>query len=210
MSVFTGMSNPEFPSTDRRLIERLVAPVPIDQEAWDRFVGVYRPVIVRLLVRQMRMPSHDAEDVTQKILLRVRQKGNQWTAKKSGRFRDWLVRVTRNYAISALRKKRRDPTVVMSIEDLDPPEDRDLESEAFDRVQAVAALTWASAKVQRVTRRTTWQAFVRTTSGRESTATVATDLNISLQDVYEARHRVQQRLAAAVEHYKCPFQPIER
>lgn len=68
----------------------------------------YQDMIYRLALSYLRSP-HDAEDVTQDVLLRL------YTAKKDfesdDHLRFWLVRVTANEAKKALRSRRVTPSL---------------------------------------------------------------------------------------------------
>jgi RNA polymerase sigma-70 factor (ECF subfamily) len=48
-----------------------------DELAWEEFVGIYRPVIVRVAMLKGLQPS-DAEDLAQQVLLAVSAKIPEW------------------------------------------------------------------------------------------------------------------------------------
>ena len=79
---------------------------PADRSAWEDFVEIYRPLIVRLAT-QMRMQPADAEDVAQQVLLSVAGAVDTFDPKKA-KFRTWLNRVARNAILNALTRCKPD------------------------------------------------------------------------------------------------------
>ena len=81
---------------------------PADQAAWQEFVEIYRPVILRL-ARQKGMQEADADDVAQEILVAVARAVEQREHDpKRAKFRTWLGRVAHNAILNALTRGRPD------------------------------------------------------------------------------------------------------
>src|SRR5262249_6822800 len=80
---------------------------PDDPEAWDEFVGQYRPMIEGWC-RSWGLPPSDIEDVTQDVLLRLLAAIRQFEYDPSRSFRSWLKTVTRNALTDFTRARRRD------------------------------------------------------------------------------------------------------
>ena len=81
---------------------------PADQAAWQEFVEIYRPVILRL-AQQKGMQAADAEDMAQEVLAAVakaveRREHDPQRAK----FRTWLHRVANNAILNALTREKPD------------------------------------------------------------------------------------------------------
>jgi len=69
------------------------------------FAASYGPAIRRYLEALLKN-AHDAEEVTQEILLRVHEHGLGRASPERGRFRDYLKKAVRNAALAFLRKKQ--------------------------------------------------------------------------------------------------------
>ena len=67
---------------------------PKDEQAWEEFVRYYKAFILMLL-RQMKIPLHDGEDLTQAILVKIWKKLESFDPKKA-KFRTWLSTLIRN------------------------------------------------------------------------------------------------------------------
>lgn len=190
------------PDTRVSLILRL--PDAGDAEAWNEFVGLYRPLIFSL-ARRGGLQLADAEELTQEVLLAVAGAVTRWEPDPGrGRFRSWLARITRNLLVNYLFDRRRrgwecggsdfremieqhpDPAAVAEAE---------LVQQEYRR-----CLFWAAAKrVRGQVQETTWQAFYRTAVAGQLPAEVASQLAITAATVYVARSRVLARVKAEVE-----------
>ena len=81
---------------------------PADQPAWQEFVEIYRPIILRL-ARQKGMQEADAEDVAQQVLLAVARAIEQREHDpRRAKFRTWLHRVAHNAILNALTRGKPD------------------------------------------------------------------------------------------------------
>ena len=67
---------------------------PKDEQAWKEFVKYYKTFIFMLL-RQMNIPQHDCEDLTQTVLVKIWKKLETFDPKRA-KFRTWLSTVIRN------------------------------------------------------------------------------------------------------------------
>lgn len=81
---------------------------PADQAAWEEFVEIYRPVILRL-ARKKGMQDADAEDVAQKVFLAVAKavQEREHDARRA-KFRTWLHQVAHNAILNALTRGKPD------------------------------------------------------------------------------------------------------
>ena len=81
---------------------------PADRAAWQEFVEIYRPVILRLAQRK-GMQAADAEDIAQEVLSVVAKAVEQWEHDpQRARFRTWLHRVANNAILNALSRGKPD------------------------------------------------------------------------------------------------------
>ena len=79
-----------------------------NQEAWDEFAAIYRPVICRLAVLKGLQPA-DAEDLAQQVLVSVAGAIDRWEPDaERAKFRTWLRRVADNAILNALTRRRPD------------------------------------------------------------------------------------------------------
>jgi RNA polymerase sigma factor (sigma-70 family) len=78
-----------------------------DDESWEEFVLYYRHFIY-IICRRMNQNHHDAEEITQKILLKIWNAIESFEYDKNRRFRSWLYQVTRNAVRDHCRKQTRD------------------------------------------------------------------------------------------------------
>lgn len=82
---------------------------PRDQEAWQKFDGRYRSVVLgwagHLLQGLGRGDAQRAEDITQDVLASLVRTFQEFEYDRTRSFRGWLHRVTQNACISACRRK---------------------------------------------------------------------------------------------------------
>ena len=81
---------------------------PADKAAWQEFVEIYRPVILRL-AEQKGMQAADAEDVAQEVLAAVAKAiAEREHDPQRAKFGTWLHRVAYNAIIDALTRRKPD------------------------------------------------------------------------------------------------------
>jgi RNA polymerase sigma factor (sigma-70 family) len=90
--------------TRQTLLERLK--VQRDDKSWEEFVLYYRHFIY-IICRRMNQHHHDAEEITQAILLKIWKAIDKFEYDKNRRFRSWLYQVTRNAVRDHCRKATR-------------------------------------------------------------------------------------------------------
>lgn len=90
-------------STRYTLIERIQN--GDDHEAWEDFVGHYKPFIYFLL-NQMEIHTSDQDDMVQEILIRLHNKVGQYIQERA-LFRSWLGSVIKNTVKNCLDKNNR-------------------------------------------------------------------------------------------------------
>lgn len=189
----------DFPETESVLLAQIKSLE--DQQAWEQFVSIYRPVIMRLASKR-GMQKADAEDLTQQVLLSVAKSIDRWKKQnESVRFRHWLHRVAKNAIINAMKRKPRDLAVGGSTvgnrlseqpSGKDPIEEVELEYRRELFLQAASI-------VQGEVEPETWQAFQRSVIEGMPIEKVASDLCKSIGKIYAARSRVMRKLKKAIE-----------
>lgn len=168
-----------------------------DQQAWNEFLAVYQPVIIRLAQRQ-GLQEADALDLVQNLFSRIAKKAKNWRHDGAiGTFRGWLAVTIRNLAIDHFRKQQRLPTSVSDSQLQQIPATIDHE---FDLQQRRQLFHWAACRCRSEFTPKTWDAFWLTAIEHRSVVEVAADLSISSGAVYIARSRVLARIRALVEN----------
>jgi RNA polymerase sigma-70 factor (ECF subfamily) len=189
----------DFPETRNSLLERVQS---LDDDAWQEFVAIYRPVVCRL-ARKRGLQHADADDLAQRVFIAVgRAIGNWQPDPDRGRFRAWLGTITRNAIINALARRPPDAaaggtSILERIEeqaDTDERTQHDLELEYRRSV-----FRWAARRVRDEFGDGTWNAFWLTTVEGRDIAETAAELGKSPGAVYAARSRVMRRLRNEIE-----------
>ena len=189
----------QFPDTRESLIIQVKNPE--DRVAWEQFVAIYRPVIVRTALAR-GIQTADAQDLAQRVLLAVVSAIGDWEKRgESIRFRHWLRRVTRNAILNALSRVPEDQAAGgSSVQGL-------LAEHRQPDPETVSLIDWeyrrelyqqAARIVRRDVQADTWRAFELTVIDGISNQAAAKELGKSLGTIYTARCRVMQRLRDAI------------
>ncbi len=96
-----GLSSP--------VVENRKAPDPASIPTWEEVAEDYGRFLYSLAYR-LAGNHHDAQDLVQEVLLRVRRGLVNY---KPGNFEGWLSRITTNAFLDRVRKQKRRPTVSM-------------------------------------------------------------------------------------------------
>ena len=190
------MSN--MPETRHSLILQIQDPT--NQEAWDAFTQIYRPVVYRL-ARGRGLQDADADDLTQQVLMSVARAIPDWQRQPNTRFRHWLSRIARNAILNALTRNRQQVGVggsdfLKSINNV-PECSNDLETQLNYEYQR-QLYRRAAEIVRESVNEDTWLAFLHTVVEGESTAVVAVRLGKTIGNVHAARSRLMRRLQTVV------------
>ena len=78
-----GAAVTDFPETRESLIVRVKD--PDDRDAWEQFVGMYRPVVYRV-ARRRGLQEADAQDLAQHVLMSVAGAIDQWEKREGIQF----------------------------------------------------------------------------------------------------------------------------
>jgi RNA polymerase sigma-70 factor (ECF subfamily) len=178
---------------------------PADQAAWQEFVEIYRPLILRL-ARQKGMQDADAEDVAQRVLLAVSRAIEQREHdRQRAKFRTWLHRVAHNAILNALTRGRGDRGVggsamlaVLNQHTSHAGPDSDLLRLEHRR----EVFRWAARRVRREFQPETWSAFWLTAVEGRDVADVAEEFGKNAGAIYAARSRIMRRIQEIVAQYE--------
>lgn len=176
-----------------------------DRDAWDEVMAIYGPLVLRMALRQ-GLQRADAEDVVQHVFLALFQSVEKWLDQSErGRFRNWLIGISRNVALNTLNRKPKGgigiggPDEYDRLGQLKVSEDQ-LASE-FDIEYQREVYRWAANKIQADVDPKTWDAFRMTHVDGVSIGDAAKSLGVGVGQIYVARSRVMKRLQTLVSQY---------
>ncbi len=186
---------PSAPETRDSLLIRLNR--ADDNAAWEEFVALYRPVIVRLAMSRGLQHS-DADDLAQQVLVSVSRKIPEWQSNdRRAQFRTWLSKVVRNAAINMVTRRRNDrghggtsALILINGEPADSCTDEHVLTMEWRR----EAFRRASDQIRDEFQSATWEAFWLTAVDGLSPAEAAKRTGKSVGAVYVARSRIMARL----------------
>jgi RNA polymerase sigma-70 factor (ECF subfamily) len=177
-------------TTSISLLERLRQPG--EQEAWERFVELYTPLLFHW-ARHIGLQESDAADLVQDVFTCLVQKMPQFVYDRGKSFRAWLRTVTFNRWRDNQKQRGKEPLARngSSLQGLASPETFDsFWEEEYRRYLVGRALQLMRLEFQP----TTWQACWEFVVADKPAAQVAAELGISENAVYLAKARVLRRL----------------
>lgn len=177
-----------------------------NRAAWAEFDRRYRPILVAFL-RRMGLNENDAGDVAQETLTCFVQdyRLNKYD-RQQGRLRSWLIGIARCRLadLQRLKRRRREQRGESAIEGLPGEVEADsiwdAEEKRFIFEQAVAELR----RTARFNVRTI-EAFDRVVLKHEPVETVSSQMDLTPQEIYNAKNRVVERLREIVKQYEMSF-----
>lgn len=172
-----------------------------DAAAWDEFVAIYRPVIVRLALAH-GLQNPDADDLAQQVLFSVARRVPDWEADpQRAKFRTWLCRVVRNAALNALSRRKPDRaaggTTALTLINGKAASDCD-DAELLELEWRRQAFRWIADQIRDEFQPQTWEAFWLTAVDGLSAAEAAKQTGKSIGAVYVARSRIMARFQEQV------------
>jgi RNA polymerase sigma-70 factor (ECF subfamily) len=183
-------------STPASLLERLRHQEQ-DQQAWDRFVELYTPLLFAW-TRRLGLQASDAADLVQEVFTVLVQKLPEFAYHPQQSFRAWLRTVLLNRWRDACRRRAVLPVQQHDtpLPDAVGPDPAGEFAEAEYRRHLVArAVELMQAEFQPVTWKACWEFVV---NGRPA-AEVAQELGVTVNAVYLAKGRVLRRLRTELE-----------
>lgn len=169
-----------------------------DDEAWQRLVSVYSPLI-RGWLRRHATAEHDLDDLVQEVLTVVIRRIPEFERQpRVGAFRCWLRTITVNCLRDFWRSKRIRPQATG---------DSDFQQTLNQLADSASGLSklWDAEHDRHVTERLlelirpnfnqkTWQAFKRVAIEGSPASEVAAELDMTVNAVFIAKSRVVSRL----------------
>jgi RNA polymerase sigma factor (sigma-70 family) len=178
---------------------------PADRAAWEEFVEIYRPVILRL-ARQKGMQAADAEDVAQEVLAAVAKAiERREHDPKRAKFRTWLHRVAANAILDAVTRRKPDrasgdSAIQAVLDQRESPGGPDSDLLRLEYRREV--FRWAARRVRKEFRADTWNAFWLTAIDGRSVTDAAKELSKDTGAIYAARSRIIRRIQEKVKEYE--------
>lgn len=182
-------------ATSLSLLERLRHSP--DEEAWQRFAGIYQPLLEKWL-RAYAQSQADIDDIVQDVLLTVfRKLGEFEHNQQTGAFRAWLRTTAVNRLRLMWRQKRpaleSDYQVFFGKLDLlaDPCSEL---SRRWDQEHDTHVAGQLLLQLEQEFTSATWQAFRRQVVEGTSASKTAQEMGLSVNAVLIAKSRIMKRL----------------
>jgi RNA polymerase sigma-70 factor, ECF subfamily len=183
-------------TTSLTLLERLRSAG--DDEAWNRFVKLYTPLLY-YWCRRVGLQPDDAGDLVQDVLTHLVRKLPDFQYRPDGSFREWLRVVTINKWHE--RQRRRGISTAAGSSGLDQipaaAEDWSLEEYEYRTHLVRGALPLIAPEFSA----TTWRAFEQHVLAARDAHEVAAELGIRVGTVYAAKSRVLTRLRVELARF---------
>ena len=164
-----------------------------DQEAWERFVQLYTPLLF-YWAQRTGLQTQDARDLVQEILTIVFRKIPHFNYDPGKSFRSWLRTVTMNKHREFCRKKtisRNAATGSILNQVIDPkmsPES------TWDLSYHRSLFATAMKGLEKEFRPRTWQALCRFVLEHRPAAEISAETGVSVWTIYAAKSRLLARL----------------
>jgi RNA polymerase sigma-70 factor (ECF subfamily) len=171
-----------------------------DQDAWQRLVELYRP-LVAYWCRRWGADEPDTEDIVQEVFLAVTHSLDGFERQQPGSFRAWIRGITRHKFLDQQRRRQRQPAggaggteAQLRLQEFAEP---DINSE--EEAAEISGLYRRALELIRLAFEVrTWTAFWRTAVDAQPTELVAAELGMSAVAVRIAKSRVLARLRQEV------------
>jgi RNA polymerase sigma factor (sigma-70 family) len=175
-----------------------------DQEAWERFVDLYAPLVYGFL-RKRGLQDADAADLTQDVMRSVAAAAQRLEYdQRRGLFRSWLFTIVQNKLIDHWRKdgiRERGAGDTAAQQELNALPQADNETSAeWDADYQRQLFQYAASIVKPDFTEATWQAFWKSAVEGQSGKDVAKQLGLTAAAVYLAKSRVMARLKEQVRY----------
>lgn len=172
-----------------------------DQRAWEEFVDLYTPLVVRYSASR-GVPDPDRADVVQEIFRAIARAMERFEYDRDrAKFRTWLFTVCRSKIYNFYRSRQRHPQTATGEDDQtkwieehpDPREEKDWEADYRQHM-----FQWAVEKVKPEFSPNQWAAFWETAVNERKAEELTGELGMSKGAIYVAKSRVIARLRERV------------
>lgn len=166
-----------------------------DQQAWERLVKIYSPLVFHWCQNESGLSDDDAADVMQDVFRSVAKSIGTFQKNKTGTFRGWLRTITVNKIRDLIRKLHRQADAVggsgwhQQLQEL--PESNTEESEAEEETMVMRrAVELLEDHFKELSRKAFWLVVIDGDTAAES----AQKLGMTEQAVWQACYRIRRRL----------------
>jgi len=174
-----------------------------DEKSWDEFVEYYKNYIY-VVARNMNLDHHDAEDILQRVLLKLWEKLPEFEySEKKGTFRAFLCTIIRNMAIDLFKKKSRSQS--KNSDDEKELFKKYIENISLPEIEEIAEREWklflantAWEKVQKGLSEKVKQVYLMLLEGKPLEA-VAEAVEIQPNTVYVYKLRVVEKIQKEIK-----------
>lgn len=186
----------EVTSTSRSLLQHLHAN---DQQAWDKFVVLYTPLVWHWC-RRMNLPAQECADVFQEVFQSVALHFTSFHRDRPGdTFRGWLRTITKNKVLDHYRKRQSEPQGAGGTEAkawlaAQPETASDLDNNRAEPGVDHPLFHKALELIEHHFEESTWKAFWRVVVEGQWPQDVANDLGLTAGAVRVAKCRVLNKL----------------
>ncbi len=171
---------------------------PLDAEAWRTFVSLYAPLVYRF-GRRRSLQDADAADLTQEVMGEVSRAIRSFEYHpERGRFRDWLLIITRRRLIRFHEQRARKLELVPGSVLPEPAAEETTDPDWSDAFHA-RVLRVALHRIRPHFEASSWRAFERVWLEHRPAAEAADELSLSIEAVYMAKSRILRRLEEEVQ-----------
>jgi RNA polymerase sigma-70 factor (ECF subfamily) len=168
-----------------------------DPAAWERLIGLYRPLVLYWCGRGGVRPT-DAEDVMQEVFAAAAASMTGFRRDQPGdTFRGWLRGIARNCVLLHFRRNKGRPNAEGGSDAwnaLQSVADPLTDSDAGEEVEVSQIYRWALEQVRQEFEAKTWEAFWLTTVEGRLPAALVDQLSMSPAAIRQAKSRVLRRL----------------
>ncbi len=172
-----------------------------DPTAWDRLVGLYRPLVL-FWCRRAGLHDPDTEDVSQEVFAAAAAGLERFHRDQPGdTFRGWLRGITRNQVLMYLRRHQNRQRAEGGSEGWDLLQNiPDPVGSADEEEQTEVSRLYHRAleQLRGDFEERTWQAFCRTVLDGRSPSTLTAELGMTAPAIRQAKARVLRRLKEEV------------
>jgi RNA polymerase sigma factor (sigma-70 family) len=171
-----------------------------DAESWRIFVTIYAPLVYRFACRR-GLQDADAADLSQDVMEKVTRAIRSFEYQPAkGRFRDWLLTITRRQVAQFHESRARCPEQLCGSEELEQiGEGKDRPDADWNEDFNAQVLQIALDRTRPHFEPMTWRAFESVWLENRSAAETADALSLHIELVYYAKSRVLKRLREEVQ-----------
>ena len=168
-----------------------------DEGAWRTFGDLYRPMIVSYALSR-GLDASDAEDVAQQCTQAVLESIGEYQHLHS--FKAWLRAIADHKIVDQFRRRRRLVQGTSAFWEARacevPGPAGEAPGEAWDREWMRSHIGYCAERIRASVNETTYEAFIACVVRDMDPSVVAASLNVTVNQVYVAKHRVLERIRA--------------